>query len=235
MKTDKKTFKIVFSAAIIILNIIYIAVILRGFVFVNKFPNSDNLPYTVFVALIAILPMISAILLLRTGKEVLKVIVSIIMIIAILFNFPIYYLMDLFPPSISKTTNIKNYLQTDSDFPISNLDFFPKEIPKEATEIKYYYFSGRVVEVDRDIFAKWRLPKELYLKEKERILNSYKDIKTIERDNFSEVMMSNASGGGRFYKLFFYFDEECTVAYTYFDTLDGVDLVTPHFADALTF
>lgn len=137
----------------------------------------------------------------------------------------------------SETSDIKNYKKFDSyveiDQGINKL--LPQEVPQSAQDISYYYRHAYCFDPDYDIYVEWTLPKEEYLKEKERVMSLFKeqDRKDLDKeDEFTSYVISadDSDFESRYYYLIFeYSDDTNSVRYICSYCMDNAVDMTPYF------
>lgn len=147
-----------------------------------KFPALDYQRYGhIIIPIFLILPLVSVVYSLVTCKlgnthrvgDILVISGFVIeMICTLVCTYGFRYYNNDFYPLVSTTTDSSNYLEIESRFKETDYKYieavFPKEIPEDATDVKYYY---RCMAFGiYDIKAQWKLPYEKYVVERERII-----------------------------------------------------------------
>ncbi|MDR2750852.1 MAG: hypothetical protein LBC41_09345 [Clostridiales bacterium] len=139
----------------------------------------------VHLLLVVFLALPSMLLFLR--KSVVSVIYA---IVSVLLSITSLVTMLLIPPLCSSTENPKNYLKIDAqqrEFIQRASDFFPVEIPAEATEISYSYFKySNFLDDEISIEASWNLPEAEY----ERIKSDIKGSGRIKGEGANSYRLS---------------------------------------------
>ena len=122
--------------------------------------------------------------------------VCIILNLLSFFTLTLFFTADepFFYPVVSYTKSPDNYLILDKNLELKTEEddyiftVFPKEIPKDATDIEYVYYCDTAADVLR-ISAKWCVSNEEYEKEKERmstqcIYNKYGNFFNFSENDF---------------------------------------------------
>ena len=181
----------------------------------------SKIPYLTFQSLFALIVFITILLLPVTLFTLYRKFLKKIIVFFICFTFLIqifYSLAAIFlePPVKTFTKNIDNYNEVELP------DIFPEQVPASAKNIDFKYQIYYVLdEKDVDYFCMWKLDKNDYEKEKQRVSELIKDryndnfhVKTIKskKDSFIETIIINDISN---HLIFFYSDELNTLAYTF--------------------
>nr|WP_302597266.1 hypothetical protein [uncultured Cellulosilyticum sp.] len=150
------------------------------------------------------------------GKHVINVVI--VMILWVISLGSIGILIVVIPPIRDYTNNPKAYLMTNEDMeryaPIYK-QFFPTEIPKEATEVVYIYegYSTLLVSEGK-IEASWKLPINEYEKSKEEIAHiAY--MEEVDKEKYN-IYLLNCAYPNRLKLQFKYDDQNQRVMYSMF-------------------
>lgn len=203
----------------IILNIITILalyfLIKKGYdlEYVHPFYDSLGIKTYIILFIFTISPLLLSILgLYRNYKKntKFKIILSVIsLIITVLLSISCNIILFAIPPFESYTDFKDNYLNVGTDLKkYENIykDFFPKEIPNNASDIKYTYRKyNSLFETKAEINASWVLPEDSYYEFKNLIENNY-SLKLLD-DNKYEVT-SDSINKVLFLKLYFQYNDD---------------------------
>lgn len=187
-------------------------------IIVLKNPRIVGLQAITSIFLAMLLPLLLSIFLFfkyQKIKRLFKISLTIILIFSIIASGFYSLIVTPFLEIISTTDNISDYLKTD----VSNNIYsriFPSEIPEKSINQTYYYAYKDNGPFHEDIYiiAKWDLPENEYITEKERILSQYPD--GIFRINSESQMTDYFISYSDYLTLIFSFsDTDKTVQYIY--------------------
>ena len=166
--------------------LIFILITVIPNVMQNKFLTITNNKLAFLLLILSFLPLYISFFVLKLKKKSIKFDGKTIVSIMLFGLFSLFYLVvlnlyiDVFE---SRTTNIDNYMILDEAFKYVDMSFFPKNISKNAQDVKYSYRYWTVDEnnwnSDFDVYLELTLPVDEYILEKERI----KEITYFEQRN----------------------------------------------------
>ncbi len=147
---------------------------------------------------------------LRKFLKVMLILLLIPAVIASIFVFIPGY------PTLSKTTDPKNYLVTDGRYVYENSEYyglFPEKIPGSAGDVKYEYKN-----IDGGkwcIGARWTVSKEEYEQERSRVISLCQTYEMVEVKNEKTITYySNNENDTEYFRIIF-FEDSHTISYVF--------------------
>ncbi|MBQ8372484.1 MAG: MerR family transcriptional regulator [Clostridia bacterium] len=204
----------------------------------TAYPTFNYINYICIAVTLFPLAVITLLHFLRQKKK--SLIVKAILLLFAVIVFPFSCICALNVQGASMTTDIYNYRKTDAEC-LANKDLFYQELfpsspPRSATDEKYYYYYYEGLDYTSDIYAEWKLDREEFGKEIERVRALYEkyssdgcEYKTVEKGNYVCLFRYNEwynepfekVNDNYYYWIFAYDEQTLTVRYIYCDSLEN--------------